>query len=304
MGLLLLSAPPLAADGPETGVVTGTVTEPGGAALPGVEVKLVSERGEKLTQTADDGTFRFALLVPDSYLVKVEIEGLGAAERAVEVTAGERSDVALALKLEAAETITVAAEAPIVDKFNVTAGATITSEVGAQAAVGEDGATKFFDAGSKSLVLPKDGGMSWYVSVPDKAKLTGDLSDGACTINVIRPVGTRSRRNRPIALVVVDNPLPSTLTTALAIGWPSGRVTGSMTALLRLHRRLHLVVYLLELGVAGRELAGTFEDLEGVEPLAEEEADATAFVSGGEARERLTDLCHVLLNSNEFIYVD
>ncbi len=57
--------------------------------------------------------------------------------------------------------------------------------VGGQAAVGEDGATRFYDAGSKSLVLPKDGGMSWYVSVPDKAKLTGDLSDGACTINVL-----------------------------------------------------------------------------------------------------------------------
>ncbi len=39
-------------------------------------------------------------------------------------------------------------------------------------------------------------------------------------------------------------------------------------------------------------------------PTAEEEADAVAFVSGEEVRERLADLCHVLLNSNEFIYVD
>ena len=39
-------------------------------------------------------------------------------------------------------------------------------------------------------------------------------------------------------------------------------------------------------------------------PTAEEEADAVAFVSGHEARERLADLCHVLLNSNEFVYVD
>jgi hypothetical protein len=37
-------------------------------------------------------------------------------------------------------------------------------------------------------------------------------------------------------------------------------------------------------------------------PTAEEEADAAAFVSGD--RERLVDLCHVLLNSNEFVYVD
>jgi arylsulfatase A-like enzyme len=58
-------------------------------------------------------------------------------------------------------------------------------QVGATAAVGDDGAAKFFDAGSKSLVLPKDGGMSWYVSVTDKALLTGDLADGACTVNVL-----------------------------------------------------------------------------------------------------------------------
>ena len=38
------------------------------------------------------------------------------------------------MNLETAETITVTSEAPMVDKFNVTAGATVTSEVGAQAA--------------------------------------------------------------------------------------------------------------------------------------------------------------------------
>lgn len=58
-------------------------------------------------------------------------------------------------------------------------------QVGAQApVVADDGEVKFFDAGSKSLVIPKDGAMSWFVAVPDKAKLTGDLSDGACTIHV------------------------------------------------------------------------------------------------------------------------
>jgi hypothetical protein len=39
-------------------------------------------------------------------------------------------------------------------------------------------------------------------------------------------------------------------------------------------------------------------------PTVEEEADAVAFVSGDRGSERLVDLCHVLLNSNEFLYVD
>ena len=38
------------------------------------------------------------------------------------------------MNLETEETITVTSEAPMVDKFNVSAGATVTSEVGAQAA--------------------------------------------------------------------------------------------------------------------------------------------------------------------------
>src|SRR5687768_500516 len=57
--------------------------------------------------------------------------------------------------------------------------------VGANAAVGDDGATKFFDADSKSLVIPKDGALSYYVAVPEKALLTGNLADGACTVSVV-----------------------------------------------------------------------------------------------------------------------
>ncbi len=58
-------------------------------------------------------------------------------------------------------------------------------QVGGKTAVGDDGATKFFDTGAKSLLLPKDGGMSWYVVVPEKGRLTGDLADGACAVNVL-----------------------------------------------------------------------------------------------------------------------
>jgi hypothetical protein len=130
--LLVCAVAPAAADGPETGIVSGSVTDAGGAALPGIDVRIANDRGEKFTQTAQDGTFRFALLVPGAYVVKAELEGLGAAEQAVEVTAGGRADVELELKLETAETITVASKAPMIDKFNVGAGTTMPSEVGVQ----------------------------------------------------------------------------------------------------------------------------------------------------------------------------
>jgi arylsulfatase A-like enzyme len=57
--------------------------------------------------------------------------------------------------------------------------------VGGVAPLSDDSVVKFYDATSKSLQLPKDGGMSWYVHVPAKGRLTADLSDGACTVSVL-----------------------------------------------------------------------------------------------------------------------
>jgi arylsulfatase A-like enzyme len=51
--------------------------------------------------------------------------------------------------------------------------------------VGDDGGTAFYDPGQRALILPDGGQMTWYVAVPDKARLTGDLSDGSCTVGVL-----------------------------------------------------------------------------------------------------------------------
>jgi len=58
-------------------------------------------------------------------------------------------------------------------------------QIGGEQPVGDDGATKFYDVGTKSLVIPQDGAMSWYASIPQKAQLTADITDGACTIDVL-----------------------------------------------------------------------------------------------------------------------
>ncbi|HVS63097.1 MAG TPA: TonB-dependent receptor, partial [Thermoanaerobaculia bacterium] len=130
--LLGLVAGGALADGPETGVVSGTVTDTSGAPLPGAGVTITGGRGEKFTQTEEDGSYRFALLVPGSYVVKASLEGMGEAEQAVQVTAGQRFQANLSLKLATAETITVTSEAPLVDKFNVGVGATMQSQVGVE----------------------------------------------------------------------------------------------------------------------------------------------------------------------------
>jgi len=58
-------------------------------------------------------------------------------------------------------------------------------QIGGSAPVGDDGQAAFYDAGKKALMLPKESTLSWYVMIPEKAKLTGDLSDGSCQINVL-----------------------------------------------------------------------------------------------------------------------
>ena len=69
------------------------ITDANGAPLPGVAVMITGDRGEKATVTEEDGTYRFALLVPGSYAVKAALEGMGTADKTVQVTAGERSEI-------------------------------------------------------------------------------------------------------------------------------------------------------------------------------------------------------------------
>ena len=47
-----------------------------------------------------------------------------------------------------------------------------------------------------------------------------------------------------------------------------------------------------------------YQILFGRTPTAEESTVATKFLGDNSSKERLIDLCHVLLNSNEFLYVD
>ncbi|HEY0481854.1 MAG TPA: sulfatase [Kofleriaceae bacterium] len=56
-------------------------------------------------------------------------------------------------------------------------------QIGAAAPVTDDAVT-FYDPAQRALILPQGGQMSWYIAVPDKAQLTGDLSDGSCAVAV------------------------------------------------------------------------------------------------------------------------
>lgn len=49
----------------------------------------------------------------------------------------------------------------------------------------EDGDVAFYDPARKAVLVPRDGQMSWFVMVPDQAKLTANVADASCQIGVV-----------------------------------------------------------------------------------------------------------------------
>src|SRR5437773_2478246 len=81
-------------------VISGTVQDPAGAAMPEVPVRLVSGPESKTQATKFDGSFVFTQVSPGSYDLIVERDGFKPAT--VHVVAGPRSPRATRIKLEIA----------------------------------------------------------------------------------------------------------------------------------------------------------------------------------------------------------
>src|SRR5437660_201704 len=87
--LVIMSAPALLAQTAGTGALTGRLTDPSGAVVPGVTVTATSvDTGQTRTTTSgEDGTYKINLLPPGNYRVRFEIAGF----RAVEVPSAKVS---------------------------------------------------------------------------------------------------------------------------------------------------------------------------------------------------------------------
>ncbi len=109
----------------QTGSITGTVTDPSGAILPGATVSLSGEKliGGVQSQVTDaSGDYRFDRLPPGAYTIKFELQGFKSVERGdIRVNAAFVASVNVKLEVgQMAETITVTGESPTIDtKSNV-----------------------------------------------------------------------------------------------------------------------------------------------------------------------------------------
>jgi len=102
-----------------TGVIEGTVVDEQGGVMPGVTMTLRNtETGvERAATTAGAGTYRFPALQPGTYSLTAMLQGFASEQlRDIVLTIGLNLRYDITLKLQAlAETISVTAEAPVVD---------------------------------------------------------------------------------------------------------------------------------------------------------------------------------------------
>jgi len=115
---LTLAAPLCLAQTASTGALSGAITDPTGAVVPGVQIKVTSETtGETRTVTSRaDGSYVVPLLPPGSYRIEAEAKGFKRGTLSgvrVEVTETATLDVRLEVGA-ANETVTVTADAAVV----------------------------------------------------------------------------------------------------------------------------------------------------------------------------------------------
>ena len=100
----------------QTGNIYGKVQGKDGSALPGVTVVLTGVGAPQTAISDASGDFRFISLSPGTYSLKADLAGYGNSTRSgVSVNVGRNADVTLTLNPSVAESITVTAEAPLLD---------------------------------------------------------------------------------------------------------------------------------------------------------------------------------------------
>ena len=99
--------------------ITGIITDPAGAIIPGVSLRITNTRtGIVRTATSDrSGHYAVAGLTPDAYQIDGSAPGFEAQRTIVTLAAAQQSVVNMSLRLGAAnETIEVSAESSVMDK--------------------------------------------------------------------------------------------------------------------------------------------------------------------------------------------
>src|SRR5262245_7009758 len=130
--LLLLTLLPALAHAQATGAISGVVSDPSGAPLPGATVSVVNNAtGQtRVANTGADGFFTVPLLQPGSYRVTASLQGFSTLiHDGIKVTVSETARVNMQLPVGGrAEDVTVVGESPLVETSNATMGIVIDEQ--------------------------------------------------------------------------------------------------------------------------------------------------------------------------------
>src|SRR5215204_4083357 len=130
--VLLLLLTFVAASAQESrGSLTGSVTDPNGASLPGatVEIKNVETNVSNTTTSNEEGNYNFPLLNPGKYTLTVTAQGFAPATREnIEIRVAEKLTLDVPVSVTGVgETVTTVASAPVLETGSVSTGTTITT---------------------------------------------------------------------------------------------------------------------------------------------------------------------------------
>ncbi|HEX7956136.1 MAG TPA: carboxypeptidase-like regulatory domain-containing protein, partial [Pyrinomonadaceae bacterium] len=128
--MLLLLAFVAAGAQESRGSLTGNVTDPNGAALPGatVEIRNVETNVANTVTTNEEGSFTFPLLNPGRYTLTVTAQGFANATREnVEIRVAEKITLDIPMNVTGVgETVTTVASAPVLETGSVSTGTTVS----------------------------------------------------------------------------------------------------------------------------------------------------------------------------------
>lgn len=113
------------------GTMTGRVTDPSGSAVPNAKIIVIKTDTNTRSETVSgpDGGYTLPFLAPGPYEVSAEVPGFKRYQRSgVEIGTNQRVAIDIALQVgSAAESVTVSAEAPLINTATASAGQVITT---------------------------------------------------------------------------------------------------------------------------------------------------------------------------------
>src|ERR1044072_3593162 len=115
-----------------TGRITGRLSDASGAVVPGGSVKAVNIQTnvETSTKSSSDGIFDLQNLIPGQYRILAEVSGFKNYQQGpLELRVGDTLSVNIALQIGSqAETVTVNAEAPLLEASSAATGQVVDSK--------------------------------------------------------------------------------------------------------------------------------------------------------------------------------